>query len=100
MNNYPTYYKDKHINRFIKRISDETGITVQVIGYTNGDFRHLHCKSHFGSKSLMDEHLSPYKECTEEEYVSMIAAFFNKAAEDAKKFRIFRNRKWNDKNEH
>jgi hypothetical protein len=95
---YPRYYKDKRDNRFIKRIGDDIGIYVQVIGYQNGDFIHHHNKSHYGSKEIMDAYLTAFTECSEEEYESMIAAFFQKSAEDRKKFRIYKDRKWFRKN--
>ena len=95
---YPRYYKDKRANRFVKRLGDDFGIAVQVIGYQSGDFIHHHSKSHYGNKEIMDAYLDSFIECTEEEYESMVATFFQKTAEDRKKFRAYKDRKWLNQN--
>ncbi len=99
MNNYPQYFKIKKHNHFLKRINELSVISVQVIGFHDGSFTHLHMKDIFPSEDALNSELERWTLCSEEAYESIMATFFSFARRDGKLFSAYRQKKWDDHNQ-
>ncbi len=99
MNNYPQYYKIKKENRFLKRINNLTVISVQVIGFKDGSFTHLHMKETFKSEEDLNLLLTNWSPCSQEAYESIMATFFSFARRDGALFSAYRQKKWDNRNQ-
>jgi hypothetical protein len=97
-NSYPQFYKQGLVNRFIKRVDELTYIMVQVIGYENGSFVHLHSKHQIKNEEKMQDFLNEFTTCSQEEYETMIEAFFYITRHDREKYKIYKQQKWQANN--
>lgn len=90
--NYPQYFKQGLKNRFLKLLNETSFILVQVIGYDDGTFVHLHSKHNSNSVEYMQIYLEDYMPCTRKEYEAMLEAFFQVVHLDATSYKQYLER--------
>ncbi|SRR5690554_934101 len=86
---YPQYFKQGLKNRFLKLLNETSFILVQVVGYDDGTFVHLHSKHNSKSEEYMQIYLEDYKPCTKKEYEAMMEAFFQVVHIDAQSYKNY-----------
>lgn len=73
----PTFWEKKDENIIVKRESATKMHIIQVMGRELGkDFAHLHRSVTYPSKERLDEALKKFTPSTEEEYETLLAAYF------------------------